>query len=372
MSRTAFVTGATGLLGEALCRRLVDEGWEVAAARRRSSDTSALSDLDVDWYVADVLDGAALEAAMPEGVRVFHLAGLGLQQADAATVYRVNLQGTRNALDAAVANDAERFLFTSTAGTRGAEGVADEDDLTEPVGAYQASKREAEALVADYVEDGLDAVVVHPTSVFGPGDEKFTERLVSLVRTPWMPVSLPGGVNFVGVEDAAAGMVAAMERGTAGEHYILGGENHTFAEALELIAREGGGRAPPFVVPRVCVHLAGPVVGAVNDLLGTRMFPFDAEMAKLSTRELFYSSAKAEAELGYSAAPLAELVGPAVDWYDARHGPAGGAVEERTDAAGRSAEDEDGERPTADGGRGGDESGSSDASAEADATESAH
>lgn len=353
MSRTAFVTGATGLLGESLVRHLVDEGWKVAAVRRRSSDTSALADLDVDWYVADVLDRAALTEAMPEGAHVFHLAGLGLQQADAHTVYRVNLQGTRNALDAAVENDAERFLFTSTAGTRGAEeiaeersesaarrvaertdGVADEDDLVEPVGAYQKSKREAEELVADYVEQGLDAVVVHPTSVFGPGDEKFTERLVSLVRTPYVPVSLPGGASFVGVDDVAAGMIAAIERGESGEHYLLGGENLTYREALQIIADEGGGRAPPLVLPAICIHLAGPVVGAVNDLLGTRMFPFDRDMARLATRKLFYSSEKARRELGYEPTPFADLVGPAVDWYDARHGPAGGGVDGRTDAGG--------------------------------------
>lgn len=325
MAKTAFVTGATGLLGQALCRRLADDGWEVAAVRRRSSDTSALSDVDVDWYVANVLDRGALTAAMPEGAFVFHLAGLGLQQADAATVYQVNLQGTKNALDAAVANDAERFLFTSTAGTRGAEGVADEEDVSDPVGAYQASKREAEELLGRYVEDGLDAVVVHPTSVFGPGDAKFTERLVSLVRTPYVPVSLPGGVSFVGVDDVAEGMLAAMEAGRTGEHYILGGENLRFGEALEVIAREGGGSAPPFELPAFCIHLAGPVAGVVNGLLGTRMFPFDADMARLATREMFYSSEKAREELGYDPAPFEDLVASAVEWYDAEHGGEGAA-----------------------------------------------
>jgi dihydroflavonol-4-reductase len=338
MAKTAFVTGATGLLGETLCRRLVDEGWEVAAVRRRSSDTSALSDLDIDWYVADVMDRAALTQAMPAGASVFHLAGLGLQQADAQTVYQVNLQGTKNVLDAAVANDAERFLFTSTAGTRGADGIADEDDVTEPVGAYQVSKREAEELVAQYVADGLDAVVVHPTSVFGAGDTKFTERLISLVRTPYMPISLPGGVSFVGVEDVADGMLAAMEHGETGEHYLLGGENLRFSEALEILAREGDGSAPPFVVPAFCIHLAGPVVGVVNDLLGTRMFPFDADMAKLSTTEMFYTSEKAKRDLGYDPTPFADLVAPAVAWYDEKHGSADeSAVATRTvaDGAGR-------------------------------------
>jgi len=309
------VTGATGFLGSHLCERLVADGWDVTATRRASSDTSALAGQELEWVEADVLDGDAVADAVGSHDRVFHLAGIGLQAADADTVERVNREGTRNVLAAAEEVDVERLVFTSTAGTRRATGIATEEDVAEPIGAYQRGKAAAEELCDEYGERGLDVVTVHPTSIFGPRDEQFTGRLLGMVADPKMVVHPPGGASFVGVGDAVDGTIAAMERGEAGEHYLLAGENLRYAEALPIIAEEIGGRAPPVELPPALIHAAGPVVGTVNDRLGTRMFPFDAEMAQLSTSELFYSPRKAQRELGYSYRPLRELVASAWSWY---------------------------------------------------------
>jgi dihydroflavonol-4-reductase len=317
----ALVTGATGFLGSHLCERLAADGWSVTGTRRASSDTSALDGLDVSLVEADVLDEAAVHEAVAGHDRVFHLAGVGLGAADAPTVERVNREGTRNVLAAAHETGCERVVFTSTAGTRRKPGgIATETDVAEPIGAYQRGKAAAEELCDEYGDRGLDVVTVHPTSVFGPRDESFTGRFLAMASDPKLAVHPPGGASFVGVEAVVDGTVAAMERGEPGEHYLLAGENLRFGEALDVIASEIGGHAPLAAVPAGAIHLAGPVVGAANERLGTRMFPFDAEMARLSTRELFYSPRKAQRELGYSYRPLSDLVAPAWSWFRSSEG----------------------------------------------------
>ncbi|MFC6784609.1 NAD-dependent epimerase/dehydratase family protein [Halobaculum halobium] len=313
----ALVTGATGFLGSRLCRRLVDRGWSVTATRRAESDVSVLADVDVEWVHADVLDGDAVHEAVAGHDRVFHLAGVGLASADAETVRRVNEEGTRLVVEACEAAGVERLLFTSTAGTRRrSDGKpADETDHAEPIGAYQESKAAAERVVDRAADRGLDAVTVHPTSVFGPGDEEFTGRLLRLALDPRMVAYLPGGASFVSLDDAVDGVLAAMEHGTAGEHYLLGGENLPYGDALGVIADHGDGHRPPLRVPATLIHAAGPVVGVLNDVTGLRLFPFDGEMARLATRKLFYSSAKAERDLGYAARPLGSHVKETIEWY---------------------------------------------------------
>jgi dihydroflavonol-4-reductase len=336
-----LVTGATGFLGSRLCRALVADGREVRALCRPSSDRSVLSDTDVEWVVGDVTHRARMETVVAQCSRVYHLAGVGLAAADARTVWRVNVRGTRAVLDACLSADVERLVFTSTAGTRRSDGVADETDVATPVGAYQQSKARAESLVERACDRGLDAVTVHPTSVFGPGDHEFTGRILGLATNPAMVAALPGGVSFVGVEDAVDGIRAAMCRGETGEHYILGGENHRFADALAVVADEVGGTRPLVTVPAPVVHAAGYAAEVADRWAGLRVFPFDRDMARLSTRELFYSSAKANRELGYDYRPLREIVGPAAEWY--RDERATG------DHAGRATVDSGGPRVTDDG-----------------------
>lgn len=314
--RTALVTGATGFLGRHLCRQLVADGWSVTGMRRRSSNVHALDTLDLEWVVADVLDGDDVREAVDGHDYVFHLAGVGLLDADDTTVWQVNVEGTRNVLDACRACTVERVLFTSTAGTRRRDGgAATETDIAEPIGAYQRSKARAEKLVDEYASSEGETVTVHPTSVFGPGDRVFTARLLALVTDPKMIAYLPGGASIVGVRDVVRGLVVAMTDGNAGQHYILGGENLTYRRALEILAHLSDGTVPPLRVPAAAVHAAGRVIGVINDALGTRMFLADAEMAELATKELFYSSEKAADELGYNYRSIRSHSLDAIEWY---------------------------------------------------------
>lgn len=315
-----LVTGATGFLGTHLCRALTARGWDVRAMRRETSDPSRLADVDCEWAVADVLDAPSVRRAVDGCRSVVHLAGLGLDSAPPATVRRVNVEGTRNVFDAAAAADVDSVLFVSTAGTRRSETVADEADLAPPVGAYQAAKRRGERMADAYRERGLDVVVVHPTSVFGPHDPGFTGRLLAMATDPKLFATLPGGVSFVGVDDVVEGMIAALCDGTPGDHYILGGENLTFSEALSVIVEEAGGHPPRLELPAVAVHVLGHLAGASETYLGLRFFPYGPDMARLATSQLFYTSEKAASELGYEYRPLRSHVTPAVEWFRSRDG----------------------------------------------------
>lgn len=310
-----LVTGATGFLGSHLCRELAARGRDVRALCRPSSDRSVLGDADVDWVVGDVTDAERMQAVVSDCAAVYHLAGVGLAAASPETVRRVNVLGTENVLEASHEHGVDRVVFTSTAGTRRADGIADETDIAEPVGAYQESKARAESVVDEYVAAGLDAVTVHPTSVFGPRDTEFTGRLLSLATSPVMVAYLPGGVSFVGIDDVVDGIRTAMDRGSAGDHYILGGQNLSFAEALSVIADEIDGSRPVVPAPKTAVHVGGHVAELADKYLDVRFFPFDADMARLSTSELFYTSEKARRDLGYEYRPLRDVVAPAAAWY---------------------------------------------------------
>lgn len=320
MTRTAAVTGATGFLGTHLCDRLAAEGWDVRALSRPTSDRSGIEHREeLEWVVGDVFDRQALCELVDGADVVFHLAGIGLWSADPETVEEVNREGTRSVLEACRASDVGRLVFTSTAGTRRATDgdLADETDVVEPIGAYQRSKATAERLVDAYAEADGDAVTVHPTSIFGPGDEGFTTQLLAMGLEPTMPATLPGGASIVGVEDVVSGLLAAAEHGASGEHYLLGGENLTFDEAADRIADYVGGTAAPIQVPATAIRAAGPVAEGVGAVTGKQVFPFTRGMADLATQRLFYTSRKAHEELGYEYQPLEAHVPDALEWYRA-------------------------------------------------------
>lgn len=317
MSNTVLVTGATGFIGSTLCRELTAAGWEVRGLHRMSSSVPA--DLDIEWIAGDVLDPEDCQRAVIGCDYVVHLAGLGLDKAPPDTVWEVNVEGTRNIVEASLDADIERLVFASTAGTRRATGVACEHDLAPPIGTYQQSKSRAEELVHDALDDGLDAVVVHPTSVFGPGDGTFTAQLCTVADRLLFPLYLPGGVSVVSVDDVAGGIHSAIVDGETGEHYILGGENLTYKEILSVIAEAINGHAPQLQIPPSVVQTMGYVAAGLDRYADHRMFPYTPGMAQLATKRLFCSSRKAQIDLGYEYRPLDEYVGTVAEWYETEY-----------------------------------------------------
>ena len=319
--KTAVVTGATGFLGSHLCERLLAEGWTVRGLSRSGPDRAGDNGDDVEWYVGDLFDTSVLRSLVDGADVVFHLAGVSLWNATPETVERVNRDGTAAVLDACRDRDTGRVVFTSTAGTRRPTtdgALADETDIAEPIGAYQSSKAAAEALVDEYATVA-DAVTVHPTSIVGPGDESFTAQLIAMGAEPTMPVHLPGGLSFVGVDDVVDGLLAATTNGSVGEHYILGGENLTYEPAVARIAEYTDGSPARVRVPKTAIHAAGPVAEVVDAVADRRVFPFDRGMARLATQRLFYSSQKAHEELGYTPQPIERHLPETMEWYRSEH-----------------------------------------------------
>ena len=283
------VTGASGFVGSHVAAALRAHGAEVRDER------------------VELLDPAALERALAGCDAVVHVAARYSYDAPAGELERVNVTGTENVLRACRAAGVRRLVHTSTAGTCGpVRGrLATEEDgppayeLTVP---YKRTKLEAERRVLAAVREGLDAVVVNPTAPVGEGDRKPTPtgRMIAGVASGRIPAYVASGLNVVDVRDVALGHVLALERGRRGERYLLGGVNLTLADLFAAIARIAGRSRPRVKVPY-------PVtVGAAQLGLANR------DEVRLARMPMFFSSAKAERELGYRPGPVEPALARAV------------------------------------------------------------
>jgi dihydroflavonol-4-reductase len=260
-----------------------------------------------DWV--DVRDRAELQRAVRDCEAVVHVAALYSYTASASELEAINVGGTRNVIAACRAAGVRRLVHTSSAGTCGpvpGRAATEEDrpphwELAVP---YKRTKLEAERLVLAAAAEGLEALCVNPTTPIGEGDDAPTPtgRMVRGVASGRYRATLrSGGLNLVDVRDVAQGHVLALEHGRAGERYILGGANLTLAEVFELIARAAG-RQPPRVRLPYAAAQALAVVRLAN--------PHEVALARLPA---WFSSAKAQRELGYEPAPVAPAVERAVE-----------------------------------------------------------
>ena len=321
---TTLVTGASGFLGSHVARLLAERGEHVRVLLRATSQTRLLEGLAVERASGDLRDATSLAKALA-GVRiVYHVAAdYRLWARDPREIYESNVQGTRNLLEAAKRANVEKFVYTSTVGTIAVPrhgALPDENTITsiqEMIGAYKRSKWLAEQEARQAAAAGLPVVIVNPTTPVGPGDAKPTPtgRIIVDFLNGRMPAYVDTGLNFVPVEDAAAGHLLAAERGRIGERYILGGENLTLKQALEILSRVSGRRAPRVRVPHVLALAAGYADAALSRLVGREpQIPLDG--VRMARHNMFVSTEKARAELGFVAAPIAAAFARAVRWYE--------------------------------------------------------
>ena len=312
-----FVTGGTGFIGSRVVGQLRARGDEVRCLVRRTSSTRRIDGLGVETVVGDLFDRDSLRDGMRGCDGCVHLASVSSWDEIASDlVERVIEDGTREVLAAARAAGIARLVHVSSAAAINAsrEPVAwDEDAPFELAGSglrYAISKHRAEALVREAVAEGLDAVIVNPGETYGSGDDEWiTAGTVRDWLHSWPALALRGGASVVHVDDVAAGIVAALDRGVAGERYILGGENLTVADMARRSLRAAGMRKPVVVLPERVVRAAVRVAAALR-----LPAPMPAEVVGYACRYWFVDSTKAQAELGFAPRPTDETIREVVQW----------------------------------------------------------
>jgi dihydroflavonol-4-reductase len=326
MSGTALVTGATGFVGAAVARALLGRGFAVRALVRPASDRRNIARLALTPVEGSLEDSDSLRRAIAGCDALFHVAAdYRLWVRDADAMMRANLDGTRNLMRAALDAGVTRVVYTSSVAVLGhvADGQqADEETpsaLAEMVGPYKRSKFLAEAEVKRMVaEQGLPAVIVNPSTPIGPRDIKPTPtgRIVVMAATGQMPAYVDTGLNVVHVDDVAEGHCLAFERGKIGERYILGGEDLTLAEILRRVSGLVGRKPPTVALPRRALYPVALAAETLARITGREpMATLDG--LRMAKWKMWFSSAKAERELGYRHRPAQDALADAVRWFEA-------------------------------------------------------
>ena len=320
-----LVTGASGFVGSSVARALIDRGATVRLLVRATSDRTNLIGLEAELVEGDIRDEASVERAAQGARFLFHVAAdYRIWAPDPEEIVRNNRAGTLAVMNAARAAGVERIVYTSSVATLKPVngGVADETRAATPeqaVGAYKRSKVVAERLVEAMVREGLPAVIVNPSTPIGPRDVKPTPtgRIIVEAANGKMPAYVESGLNLVHVDDVAAGHLLALAKGRIGERYILGGQDVSLGGMLGEIARIVGRKPPSVVIPRAPLFPLAYANEAWCRLTG-KTDPFlTVDSLKMAAHNMYFSSAKAEAELGYRARPYAEALRDAVDWFRA-------------------------------------------------------
>ncbi len=319
-----LVTGATGFVGSAIVRALLAADYRVRALVRATSPRGNLAGLEVETAEGDICDAGAVAGAMA-GVRyVVHAAAdYRLWARDPDAIVRTNVEGTRTVMEGALAAGVERIVHTSSVATlaQRADGRPADETLplseTAALGAYKRSKIAAERLVEGMItRAALPALIVHPSTPIGPRDSRPTPtgRVIVAAACGRMPGFVDTGLNLVHVADVADGHVAALVRGKIGEHYLLGGENVLLADLLRAIARSVGRQPPRWKLPRAPLYPLAAAAEMVAGITGREPL-LTLDGLRMSKQRMFFSSAKAERELGFHARPWGEGLREAIDWF---------------------------------------------------------
>jgi dihydroflavonol-4-reductase len=312
------VTGAAGFIGGHVAKALQDAGWEV-----RAFDRAQLGGLSPELrVVGDVLDEGAVARAAEGCDAVFHLAAIySYARRDAELMLRVNVEGTRAVLGAAARAGVRRVVMTSSCATCGpvpGRPATEEDQppAWELCIAYKRSKIDSEELALRAARDGLDVVVVNPTTPVGPGDARPTPTgaMVAGVASGRIRAFTATAINVVAVQDVAAGHLLAFEHGRRGERYLLGGEDVTLRDAFAMIARHAGRTPPRLGVPYPVALGAAWVADRSTRMVGREPKLLNLDETRLARLPMRFSCEKAQRELGYTFRPADEALRDAVAW----------------------------------------------------------
>ena len=319
---TTLVTGAAGFLGSHVTRQLVARGEEVRVLIRVSSSNRAISDLPLEYVTGDLRDARSLERAMKGVQRVFHVAAdYRLWAKRSQDIYDSNVGGTKNLLAAAKAAGVAQLIYTSTVATIAVDrpelpNEFTDSKLEEMIGHYKRSKWMAEQEALKAAKEGLPVVVAMPTTPVGPWDWKPTPtgKIILDFLNGKMPGYVETGLNFVGVEECAAGHLLVAERGKVGERYLLGAENLTLKEMLDTLAKITSLPAPGMKIPHGVALGVAYVESTLSRLVG-REPQIPVEGVKIAQHKMFVDCSRAQKELGFQPGSVAAALERAVRWY---------------------------------------------------------
>jgi dihydroflavonol-4-reductase len=319
---TTLVTGASGFLGSHVTRQLVARGESVRVLMRASSNNRAIADLPLEYVTGDLRDSASLARALAGVTRVFHVAAdYRLWAKRKQDIYDSNVGGTKNLLDAAKHAGVSQFVYTSTVATIAVDRPELPNEFTdakldEMVGHYKRSKWQAEREVLDAAKQGFPAIVAMPTTPVGPWDWKPTPtgKIILDFLNGKMPGYVETGLNFVGVEECAAGHLLISDKGKIGERYLLGAENLTLKEVLDTLAKITGLAAPKLKIPHGLALGVAYANTAFSRLLG-REPGIPVEGVKIARHMMFVNATRAKKELGFQPGSVTAALERAVRWY---------------------------------------------------------
>ena len=323
---SAFVTGGTGFVGANLVRLLLEKGFRVKTLVRPKADQRNLEGQAVEIIEGDLLDKKALRAGCSVSRYVFHVAAdYRLWVSNPDDMYATNVDGTLNMINAAGKAGVERIVHCSSVSTikpsknrLPADESSEYGGVEEIVSHYKKSKFLSEKAAVALAASGLPVVIVNPSAPIGPYDVKPTPtgKMVVDFLNGRMPSYIDTGLNVVNVRDAAMGHYLAAVKGRCGQRYILGGENMTLKQLLNVLADAAGLPAPSFKTPYALAYLFGALDTARARCFGGEpLVPLDA--VKMAKYYMWFNSRKAEQELGYRPTSARAALAEAVAWFTA-------------------------------------------------------
>jgi dihydroflavonol-4-reductase len=323
----AFITGATGFVGSHVARLLADQGADLRLLVRPSSRTENIDSLRADRVTGDLRDPQSLRSGMSGCDTVFHVAAdYRLWTRNPAEMYASNVDGTAAIINAALEAGVKRIVYTSSVATMGfgnGHELTDEStpvSIADMIGHYKKSKFLAEQKVLQAACDGVNVVMVNPTTPIGEQDIKPTPtgRIIVDFLKRNFPAYVDTGLNLVDVHDVARGHAAAYERAVPGQRYILGGENLTLKQILDKLAEFTGLPSPTIKVPHTVAFIAAIFDTAFTGMLLGREPRATIDAVRMGRKLMFASSAKAERELSWRAGPIDNALHRAAEWFIAK------------------------------------------------------